>query len=682
MLEATADLERAPLLTGLRSGLHRLEALLREIERTFDDRGEIRDDASPALREIRRALARTRDETRHRLQEILGSLELASGQAFVTLRNERYVIPVPQGARGRVRGIVHDHSVSGATAFLEPLQVIDLNNRVIELEGEEAEERRRILRALAERVRDTDEPLRENVERMAVLDEWAARAALASDLRMVRPEEGSSLRLAAARHPILAEAERTGGARVVPLDLALEPGHRTLVITGPNMGGKTVALKTAGLLALMARSGLFVPAAEGTRIPLFAAVFADIGDEQSIDEDLSTFKSHVLRIRRALDAAAPGVLVLLDELGAATDPEEGAALGRAVLEELARRGTISIVTTHLGALKTYAATTDGAMNASMEFDPDSLRPRFRLLVGVPGLSRALDVARSLGLDEALVARAEALLPEEERRAGALLRDLEALRENAVREADAARAERRAADEARRRAEQALGSARAEAEDLRRKTTEESGELLRETRLFVEQLRAELKAERKSARAREAVSEAGRRLSERAHAGEAAAPRPEAGPRVDASRLVPGTRWWAEPLQDFVTIVEGPDGQRQVKVRRGTMLIRLAVSALHEKKEQQAPSLPRGVTLSSVVSAGYEVDVRGLMADEAEAVVDKHLDSALLAGLGEIKVIHGLGTGVLLAKVREIFSQHPRVKSFRSGESREGGAGVTIAELEV
>jgi DNA mismatch repair protein MutS2 len=331
-------------------------------------------------------------------------------------------------------------------------------------------------------------------------------------------------------------------------------------------------------------------------------------------------------------------------------------------------------------LKTYAADAADALNASMEFDPETLRPRFRLIVGVPGLSRALEVARGLGVDPDVLARAESLIPEEERRAGSLLRDIESLRRQAGDEAEAARGSRAAAEESLARAESLMASVRGEEAALRQGALEQSRELIRETRRYVEQVRAEIRAERRGARAREAVSRAVRRLEEREAALEKAAPAPS-GPRVDPSRLVPGTRWWAEALGDFVTLLDGPDRHDKVRVRRGAMTVRLSVSALSERSEGAAPVLPQGVTLTSPVRASYESDVRGLTADEAAAVVDKHLDTALLGGLREIKVIHGMGTGVLLATVRGILSQHPRVKSFRSGESREGGAGVTIAELE-
>jgi DNA mismatch repair protein MutS2 len=420
--------------------------------------GEVRDDASPALARIRRDLRAAHDRLLDRLQRIISSPETAPflQEPIITMREGRYVIPLKADFKGRIRGIVHDRSASGATLFIEPLSVVELGNTWRELQAAEEQEIRRILADLSARVAARGAEIEETVDALAELDLAFAKARYADALDAAEPtmtdgkpdRDGARLRLLRARHPLL------DPATVVPIDVILDGGTHVLVITGPNTGGKTVTLKTVGLLALMAQSGLHIPADENSSLPVFAAVYADIGDEQSIEQSLSTFSAHLTNILSFIHRADEHSLVLLDELGAGTDPAEGSALARALLETFRQRGAVTLVATHYPELKAYAQLTPGVCNACVEFDPETLRPTYHLTIGIPGRSNALAIARRLGLDEEIVRRAEALLSPQERQTEHLLADLHRLRLEAARardEAYAARAEaQRLTEELRRR----------------------------------------------------------------------------------------------------------------------------------------------------------------------------------------------------------------------------------------
>ncbi len=468
---ALAD-ERRSLLHALARELHPLPALRSTLARSFDPTGELLDTASPRLGALRAAVRVAYDRLRRRLDALVGSeLGGALQEPIITLRNGRYVVPVKAEARGRVKGIVHDSSGSGQTLFIEPLVVVELGNIWREAQIAEQDEVARILDELSALVGANAELLRETLGALARFDFWAAKAGLAAEMDGVRAEtsERPELVLLSARHPGL-----TG--RVIPIDVRLGDGYTALVVTGPNTGGKTVTLRTIGLLALMHQAGLHVPTAAGSRLPVFRDVFADIGDEQSIAQSLSTFSGHLRSITRIVDAAGPGTLVLLDELGAGTDPTEGSALGQALLDHFIRAGALVAATTHYAELKVYAHTTEGARNASVEFDLDTLSPTYRLTIGLPGGSQAFAIAERLGLPEAIVADARGRLSENQRAFEATLASIrEAEGETAdaldrARAAEARAAEAlRIADEERRKArrerEEAVRTARAEAESI-------------------------------------------------------------------------------------------------------------------------------------------------------------------------------------------------------------------------
>ena len=695
------------LAAAAASALERFPALEATIARAIDERGEVRDGASPALKQFRRQIATTRDEIRERLERLAARI---GGESFTTERSGRWTVAVPVDWLGRVRGVIHDRSASGGTVFMEPFEIVELGNRLREAEEAERDEVRRILAALSAQVGGEAPMLARAAAELARLDWIQAAARLFRDWDCVLPElrAGGPIHMRAGRHPLLALARAARGEEVVPLDLELGGEARLLVITGPNMGGKTVALKTLGLLTLMAMAGLGVPAGEGTVLGFFPSVVADIGDEQSIEENLSTFASHVRRLREALRNASPQCLVLLDELGSGTDPAEGAALGRAILEALAESGALGVVTTHHGVLKEMATSHPAIANASMAFAAETFAPLYRLVPGVPGRSLGLEVAERLGFAPEVLARARSLVPETERQVAALLTDLEtrrlALGEREA-ELDAARAElgrlltkhRLRLAELRAMRDRVLAAAGAKSETA----VSEAERLLREARHVLRQ--AQVSAERATAGG--AGSTIGRELEGLARAVRAVpqvTPRerrtasPAAGGKeVEAEAVKPGGRFWVPDLEAVVEVLEAPDSAGRVLVRRGAMRLRLGVERLREPGPEAAAAaaspataavgrrlpLPQaaGVDVDAPAS-GMELDLRGMSGDEGVSAIERYLEEAVIHGYRQVRIIHGKGTGALRARVQEVLRHHPRVEAFRLGEMGEGGAGVTVAEI--
>ncbi|MBZ0268774.1 endonuclease MutS2, partial [bacterium] len=472
--------DNVPGLHRRARGLDPCGELREEIDRAVDPEGEIRDGASPGLRRIRRMREHTRERVRAALQKIVRSLAAGGTEPVVTLRNDRYVIGVRRDRAGGMSGVVHGQSGSGQSVYLEPNAAMSLNNELAELRSAEEEEIVRILTELTARVREAVPALALNEQVLTDLDLLYASGKLSRDLDALPalPSRNGGVELRRARHPVLVIAFRESGDPVVPLDLAFGGARAgTLVITGPNTGGKTVALKTMGLLALMHQSGLHIPAAEGTRLPVFSSVFADIGDEQSIEASLSTFSSHMAHVNEVLHGAGPDTLVLLDELGVGTDPEEGAAIGKAILAELTRKGAKTIVTTHYGSLKIFAHDDPGMENASLEFDRDSLAPTYRFLQGVPGSSEAISIAKRLGFPDALVEEARDHLGGEKEAVESLLQDLQARRATLDRLQAELEEEREAARELAAKAEERIGRLAEQREKMRREALEEARKLV-------------------------------------------------------------------------------------------------------------------------------------------------------------------------------------------------------------
>jgi DNA mismatch repair protein MutS2 len=672
----------APGIATLTDRLPRLPELRDAIGGALDQDGAVVDDASPRLAGLRRDVRQRRRRLVQDLERML--VGPAFAERFVTLRHGRYVIPLRAEARGRIRGIVHDRSQSGQTLFVEPDHAVDANNELVELAREEAEEVARILAALSEAVRGRLDDLETLVRAIAELDWIFARASAAERMRATPPAIGNADRgvsLRAARHPLLvAQSWQDPSRAVVPVDIELGAERPLLVITGPNAGGKTVALKTLALSALMAQVGCHIPADDGSRLPLFDSIHAIIGDDQSVAENLSTFSAFVKQVRDILAEAGPGTLVLLDELGAGTDPDEGAALAQAILEALDTSGALVVASTHLEPLKTFATTYPRARNASVEFDAERLAPTFRLRYDRPGQSYALAIAGRLGLPRELIARAEARRSAHAARMSELLRRLD---EDAKIEASRALAIEASESEAAAR----LAAARdmeAKAESRARQVVDrakaEAVALLADVRRVVN---AEWERLRRAERSRRTLDES------RRHVGEAVArivgtPAPEALSGAAVFSPAPGTRVKAEHLglRGEIVSIAG----NTATVRSGSVTVRVPVGALRPMEEPAAGSIPaappRTITVPAKHDMSGELHLLGRTTDEARDLVEAYLDDAFLAGLAQVRLVHGKGTGALRKAVRELLATHPLVETFRDGEPGEGGAGATVAQLKV
>jgi DNA mismatch repair protein MutS2 len=662
----------------LTEALPRLPELRDALRRALDEAGAVTDQASPRLGQLRRGIRDRRRRIVADLERLLQSSD-AVADRFVTVRHGRYVVPLRADARGRVRGIVHDRSQSGQTIFVEPDAVIDANNDLVEMERAEEQEVQRILAELTDRLRERLAEVTALAEGIGELDWIFARAHLAERMRATAPriDPRGPVDLRAARHPLLlAQTWKEPGRAVVPVDLELSRQRPLLLITGPNAGGKTVALKTLALCALMAQLGCHVPAAEGSRLPVFDGVFAIVGDDQSVANHLSTFSAFVTQARAVLEMADEGSLVLLDELGAGTDPDEGAALAQAILEDLQARGALVMATTHLEPLKAFASTHPAARNASVEFDGETLAPTFRLLYDRPGQSYALSIAARFGLSPELVARAHAHRSAQGARMSELLERLDAQsRAEAARAIALDRREQEAAArlEAARHAE---ASAEARARTIVDRARREASALVADIRRA---LVAEWEHLKRGERTRKSVEQSRRRV---AGAAERLAPVAPAEGRPAPGDLRPGTTVVADHLglRGELVAVTGPTAT----VRSRHITVRVPVQALRaaEGGVGSPPPARGGTSVPEKSGVTGELHLIGRTTDEARDLVEHYLDDAFVAGLPTVRLVHGKGTGALRKAVRDLLTAHPHVESFREGEPSEGGAGATVAALKV
>lgn len=660
--------------------------------------GEISDDASPQLRRIRNGIAQTRDTVRKSLEKILRSQADSAAEDYVTLRNDRFVIPLRASDRRAVPGVVHGASATGQTIFIEPLESIDLNNRLVQLAEEEITEIARILGELTERLRADNAPLAAAARKLAHIDSIFARARFAREYDCVTPKflPRQEIRLEAARNPVLEATLRPQGKRAVPLSLELGESETVLVISGPNTGGKTVALKTVGLAALSAQSSIPV-AAEHAELPIFDQVLADIGDEQSILADLSTFSAHMLNLKSMLEAASERSLILVDEMGTGTAPEEGAALAVALLEEFRARRCLTLATTHHDRLKIYASTTAGILNAAMEFDDENLRPTYRLLVGVPGTSSGIEIARRLGLPLRVVEHARAELSPESREAHGLIAYLHKSRDEV--------------EEIKRQAREELAHLESDRRSLQTEWVERQrkriAELERSFQQAQKQMEAEvarLTAEIKDAPLRAQVEkQSGRKLRKlesdaRAEADAAvvetlAASQADLGaatqkPSVSVSPdlLTPGQKIMVKGFKQPVVLRSHDQSKAEVQAGPLRMKIPLADIIGIEGARKPLPvsaATSRRVTVHTVPSdepAAEEINVIGSTVEEAVRRVDKFLDQAVLAGKASVRVIHGHGTGALRRGLADFLTAHPLVERIHDETLDRGGAAVTVVEL--
>jgi DNA mismatch repair protein MutS2 len=678
--ESEESRERFPELSAVVRALPDLDALRERLEGSLDSDGTVKDSASPALKRARLGVF----DGERRLHAQLERWAAPFGEgAFVTRFGDRYVACVPAAGFSRKRGIVHDTSNSGQSLYVEPLEACEGNNDLLELRAIAFEEERRILRELAESVAASAESLVGTEEVLAQLDALRARARWGNELgaSALEPTEGS-LRLIGARHPLLALSERRD--TIVPLDLELEDSGRMLLVSGPNMGGKTILLKTVGLAVAMAHAALPVLAREGSRVPPMDEIVVDLGDEQSVDQGLSTFAAHLQRLRAMADAAGPRSLMLADELGAGTDPEEGAALGRALVEHFADKRAWGVLTTHLGSLKRVATEVAGVVNGSLEFDLETLSPRYRFLPGIPGASHALSVASRLGFPQALLDRARTLTPDETHALEKLLSEVGAsLSQMQAERADLARA--------RAEAEAAAASHRAAAEDsrktlsdLRRRLTAESESILARSRELWQNVQREARKAEKSREGAEALKQgmaAIERDSEALHKRAREAGGTEAASPSKPLEIAVGRRVRVLDLNLEAEILSLPDGEGRVKLRRGLMTITSHVNRLAAAEQTAAPTrTPVATYTPADESPRLDVDLRGMEVDDALREVDHGLDRAVLSGIGELRIIHGIGKGILKSAVERHLRGHAQVESSRMGEGNEGGRGVTVARL--
>jgi DNA mismatch repair protein MutS2 len=697
---------QAPRLLGRAALISDLDDVSGAILDSFEDGAgtvRLRDRASPALGGLRRNALRIREELERKLERLLEGTHIAPHlqDRFFTQREDRYVVPIRVDARSQVRGIVHGTSQSGQTVFVEPEDLVDLNNRLKLAELEVAEEERRILAELSRLVEEQLPRIQTNLDVLAELDLIDAKARLSIDLRATAPElqpldaENATLDLRRARHPlmVLAEAAKESPRTIVPNDVVLGVGE-TLVVSGPNAGGKTVALKLSGLLVLMARAGLHVPAQEGSRVPWFSAVLSDIGDDQSIERDLSTFSAHVLALQSFLQAAARGVLVLLDEVAVGTDPAEGAALAQAVLEALADKGASAIVTTHYDRLKALPTTDERFMNASVGFDLERLQPTYELHLGVPGASGAIRVAKRLGVGDAICARATELAGAGQASLEQLLLDLEVERKRIIATRAATEAERVEAERKHAEAEARAAQAKERLEAARRGAHDEAVETLRRARAELDRTATVLRRHISDGKITDAsVLESKRQIEAaakevHAHAHEAEAP---PGRPATAAELKPGVAVWVRKLGARATVTSAPKG-KQVAVQAGPLKINVTVEELTileaQGKQQQSARAKRGHNAFEVppppktlVRAGYNtLDVRGERVDAAIGLAEKFLDDALRTGSEAVFVIHGHGTGALRESLRKQLTSFPGVATVRPATPEEGGDGVTVIVL--
>jgi DNA mismatch repair protein MutS2 len=697
--------EPYPRLAELAAQMPLPVGLIDAITRAISDRGEVLDSASAKLAVIRRDLRVVHDRLLTKMQRMVSDSNIAQylQEALVTQRDGRYVLPLRADFKGRVRGVVHDQSASGATLFVEPLSVVELNNQYRELQLSERDEERRILQALTDEIGAFGHEIAVLIDVIAEIDLVLAKAKYAEEIDALEPElvtfprkgypigdgsqhPGSVIRLYDARHPLL------DPETVVPVDVVLDPETYALIITGPNTGGKTVTLKTVGLLALMAQSGLHIPAGSGSEISVFRKIYADIGDEQSIEQSLSTFSGHITNIIHILAQADRQSLVILDELGAGTDPQEGAALARALMTHLLERSITTLVTTHHPELKAFAHGTAGVTNASVEFDLESLQPTYHLTIGLPGRSNALAIAERLGMPEGIVNGARSDISPEDLRAENLLEEIH-------RQRDLARKARTEAEQARQEVEQLRSELVArldQLEDERRQVLEQAR---LEAKAKVEELEKELAALRRAlAKARQpldALETVEKRVSD-----------------LDKDYQEPVERL---PLEDEEIIYDRPIrlgdqvrlrtlntrgvvtslGEEELEVQVGSLRVRTRLSevapvSIGEEpdggEEQQAAARNSQAEREDVASVnapspGMELDLRGQRADEALDQLERYLDAAYLAGLPFVRIIHGKGTGKLRRAVRESLGGNPHVRSFEAGGVGEGGDGVTVAKLQ-
>ena len=680
--EVLHDGDAEGLLALLANRLPSHRSVEEEISRCILSEDEISDNASPGLARIRRQMRLTNEKMREKLNNMIKSpaYQKFLQEPIITVRNGRFALPVKAEHRAQVQGLIHDASGSGATLFIEPAAAVELGNEYRRLQSEEQAEIGRILAGLTALVDPCADELLTGLAVMARLDVIFAKAILARDMRAVQPalNDAGQIRILQGRHPLLPRET------VVPVDVWLGEDFTTLIITGPNTGGKTVTLKTVGLFSLMAMSGMFVPADHGTRLSVFEEVFADIGDEQSIEQSLSTFSSHMKNTVQILESAGETSLVLLDELGAGTDPVEGAALTQAILEALFAQGARTMATTHYSEIKAFAMTRSGMQNASMEFDVDRLCPTYHLYIGIPGKSNAFEISARLGLRADIIERSRAYLEKKDVAFEDVIAGAEQARREAEQAREAALCEQQEAARIRGALEKEKRKLDEEKTRLRQQAREDARKVVVETRQEMEELIRSLRSlkdidqkalERAIQGTRDAMRKSEERLMEQVQkrADDSAAPK----------TVAPGQRVRVLSVDREATVLKAPDSRGEVQIQAGVIKMKVPLSDLRilEKKAEKPKAAGAKISLHDAGRSFLELDLRGKMVDEACVEIDRFIDDASIAGISELSIIHGKGTGALRAGVQAYLKTHPRVKSYRIGAYGEGDAGVTVVTLK-
>ncbi|MDO5037658.1 MAG: endonuclease MutS2 [Tissierellia bacterium] len=683
-----ADRDSAyPILEGHISSLWTKESLEKKIERAIISEEEMADDASIKLKKIRQAMVSKRKAVRDKLEAIVTSQDYQNAlqDRIVTLREGRYVVPVKQSRKKMIPGLVHDMSSSGQTLFIEPMAVVELNNELRSLELEEREEIQRILRDLSQEVGENPYEFQANELVLRELDYIFAKGKLALDQGAIRPQinDQKYTSLEAAKHPLL------DPKTVVPINIDLGKDYSSLIITGPNTGGKTVSLKTLGLLTLMTQYGLHIPARESSQVGIFNQVFADIGDEQSIEQSLSTFSSHMLNIVEILNQVSSDDLVLFDELGSGTDPTEGAALALSILETMRKKEIRTMATTHYNQLKTYALSTQGVQNASMEFDVETLSPTYRLIIGLPGKSNAFEISRRLGLSDEVLDQASHYLKLEDVELEKVLATIEKERFYLEKERREIRQERLDLDQKHKVYDKEVSRVRKERDQIIREAKDKATRILEEAKeeadLAVSEIRSVgLVLEKEKARSLQESQDLLRQglKNVRLDSDEGIRLKKASQP---AKALKPGDTVYAQSLGVEGTVLEIDETKDQVLLQAGIMKMTLPRATLVKKqgpKEAPAGSIrTKQVIQDKQKSVKSEIDIRGKNFEEARPEIDQALDDAYLTGLSSLRIIHGKGTGSLRKKVRDYLKAYPIVSSYHEAKANEGGSGVTYANFK-
>ncbi|MFU0799257.1 MAG: endonuclease MutS2 [Xylanivirga thermophila] len=679
--------EDISIIRDLSEKLYPQKELCEEILKCIEDEDNVSDYASSELASIRRRIRHAHDKVRDRLNDIIRSPKYQKylQDPIVTIRGDRYVVPVKQEHKGNIKGIVHDQSSSGATLFIEPMAVVEANNEIRELMLKEKQEIERILLDLTEKVQYVHSDIKHTMDVLARLDFIFAKAKYSLSIRGVCPKlvDGQKLKIVNGRHPLIDKET------VVPINVHIGYDFDVLVVTGPNTGGKTVTLKTIGLFVLMAQSGLHLPADEGTQIGIFDNIFADIGDEQSIEQNLSTFSSHMTNIVSIIENITDRSLVLFDELGAGTDPTEGAALAMSILDYLCKRHIKTAATTHYSEIKIFALTTQGMENASMEFDVSTLQPTYRLLLGVPGKSNAFEISKRLGLPDFLIDGAREFLTSEDIRFEDVLSTIEHNRVQSEKQLEEIKEKQQSVDSMRAELESRLAEIDRQKREIMKKSYAEANDIIKRAKVEADaaiKRIQKLASEEDVARRNREMEETRRSLKHNMNSMEERLDNISAKRKNSLAKppkdLKLGQTVYIINLDQKGQVLTLPDNNGQLDVQVGIMKINVHISNLRETKEEnqrQASSYKRPSIKDKHIS--QEIDLRGYTAEEAIMEVDRYLDDAFLAGLGEVSIIHGKGTGVLRTSIQQHLKSNPYVSSFRLGKYGEGETGVTIVKLK-